>query len=170
MRYKSSMSLNSRLMKLNNLLKFLLEKCLSICRATDSPAAGGQAALKSHLIQILQSVKCITNQFFSLELTDKRNCWFFFSSHTYTESWKCSPYSQQFIKQNEIITALLQLFPSQNKYSPHPDWYLSQKALAGVFVFECEIVCYGAGLWLAREECFLFWSPTLTRLRWSDSL
>ena len=164
------MSLNSRLMKLNNLLKFLLEKCLSICRATDSPAAGGQAALKSHLIQILQSVKCITNQFFSLELTDKRNCWFSFSSHTYTESWKCSPYSQQFIKQNEIITALLQLFPSQNKYSPHPDWYLSQKALAGVFVFECEIVCYGAGLWLAREECFLFWSPTLTRLRWSDSL
>ena len=74
-------------------------------------AAGGQAALKSHWIQILQSVKCITNQFISLKLTDKRNCWFSLSTLAHTEIWKCSPYSQQFIIWNEIITALLQLFP-----------------------------------------------------------
>ena len=46
----------------------------------------------------------------------------------------------------------------QNKHSqyPDPDWYLSQKALAGVFVSECEIVCYGAGQWQPVKSVFCF--------------
>ena len=60
--------------------KFLPEKCLSSARCLRRQREGAQAALKSHWIQILQSVKCITNQFFSLRHSDSHDCGF--STHS----------------------------------------------------------------------------------------